>query len=374
MGLEAFALEPQPFALNCMPANYVPIEVSNSGLGIVSQLASWVIRAFSRSVAVAHRVDFDLVYATNNNLFNLIAGLWIAKQLRLPCVAVVHHLRWVDYRELRKPEDHVKLDPSLYFRSLREDGLSIIVSLTRVIGGYLESKFLPKFDGFIVVSKTISSQLSTIVQPNRIFTVGNAPFTPRSDLQLVPTRRTTALFVGRVDEGKGIGDLLNAWEEVVMHCPQAYLHIAGEGTLRKGMTAEANRRGLSTYLKFTGFLDDSEVAKLLSQCRLFMTLSRTEGFGMALAEALAAGLPVVAWDTPPLREIFGDCKAVFLCRQGSISEIVAASVKLLTISEDEWRVLSNEASSYSRRFSWVEAARNELRALETVMEASRSNR
>ena len=374
MGLEAFALEPQPFALNCMSANYVPIEVSNSGLGILSQLAFWVIRAFTRGVDVAHRVDFDLVYATNNNLFNLIAGLWIAKQLRLPCVAVVHHLRWVDYRELGELEDYNKLNPSLYFRSLRDDGLSIVVSLTRVIGGYLESKFLPKFDGFIVVSKTVSSQLSTLVQPDRIFVVGNAPFTPGSDPQLIPTRRMTALFVGRVDEGKGIADLLNAWEAVVVHCPQAYLHIVGEGTLRKDMTLEASRRGLGPHLRFGGFLDDSEVAKLRTQSRFFITLSRTEGFGMALAEALAVGLPVVAWDTPPLREIFGDCKAVFLYRQGSISEIVAASVKLLTISEDEWRVLSNEASSYSRRFSWVEAARNELRALETVMEASRSNR
>jgi glycosyltransferase involved in cell wall biosynthesis len=95
---------------------------------------------------------------------------------------------------------------------------------------------------------------------------------------------------------------------------------------------------------------------------------------MALAEALAAGLPVIAWDTPPLREIFGDCPAVFLCNQGNILEIVAASVKLLTISEDEWRALSNQASNYSHRFSWAETARNELRALETVMEESRSNR
>ena len=207
MGLEAFVLEPQPLALNRMSANYVPIEVSNSGLGIETQIASWVIRAVRRGVDVAHKVDFDLVYATNNNLFNLIAGLWIAKQLRLPCVVVVHHLRWVDYRELREPEDISKLNPALYLRALRDDGLSARVSLTRVIGGYLESKFLPKFDGFIVVSKTVASQLRTLVQPNRIFVVGNAPFTTRSVPQLVPTGSMTALFVGRVDEGKGIAEL-----------------------------------------------------------------------------------------------------------------------------------------------------------------------
>ena len=95
---------------------------------------------------------------------------------------------------------------------------------------------------------------------------------------------------------------------------------------------------------------------------------------MALAEALAAGLPVIAWDTPPLREIFGACPAVFLCHQGNIREIVAASVKLLTIGEEHWSALSNQASSYSGRFSWAEAARKELRVLEKVVKGSQSNR
>src|SRR2546430_17107120 len=117
MGLEAFVLEPHPLAVNRMPANYVPIEVSNSGLGIETQIASWVIRAVRRGVEVAHKEDFDLVYATNNNLFNLKAGLWIEKQLRLPCFVVVHHLRRVEFRELREPEGISKLNPALDLRA-----------------------------------------------------------------------------------------------------------------------------------------------------------------------------------------------------------------------------------------------------------------
>jgi glycosyltransferase involved in cell wall biosynthesis len=87
---------------------------------------------------------------------------------------------------------------------------------------------------------------------------------------------------------------------------------------------------------------------------------------MAIAEALAAGLPVVAWDTPPLREIFGDCPAVFLCHQGKSREIISTSVRLLTIPEDHWKELSVQATNYSRRFSWRRAAEKELQVLEKI--------
>jgi len=95
---------------------------------------------------------------------------------------------------------------------------------------------------------------------------------------------------------------------------------------------------------------------------------------MAMAEALVAGLPVIAWDTPPLREIFGACPAVFLCHQGNFGEIVATSVKLLTIARDHWRLLSDQALSYSSRFSWEEAAQKEIRVLQKVVKGSQSNR
>lgn len=374
MGLDAFALEPPPFALNRVLAKYVPIEVSNAGLRIGIQLASWTVRAARRGVDIARKVDFDLVYATNNNLFNLLTCLWIAKQLRLPCVAVVHHLRWVDYRDPFDRFQFGRLDASRFFRFLRDEGVSIPNSWARVGGGYVESKILPSFDGFIAISAPIASQLSSLVQTNRIFVVGNAPFNAKSGAQAVAEPETAALFVGRIDEGKGIGDLVKAWKLVVQQCPDAHLDIVGDGFLREQMVSDAGRRGLDKNLKFTGFLDDTEIVRLQSRSRFFVTLSRTEGFGMAIAEALAAGLPVVAWDTPPLREIFGDCPAVFLCNQGKIEEIVASSVNLLTIAQNDWHSLSNQASNYSRRFSWKNAALEEIRVLETVVKGFRSQR
>ena len=374
MGVDVLALEPDPIAKNSIEAGYTPLLVAVSESSLARQGSSWLVRAVKRGVQAAHETPFDIVYSTNNNIFNLAVSFTLAKILALPCIGVVHHLRWVDYREPLERLQAGKLDASRFFKFLRDEGVSIGGSLTRLAGGYVESKLLPRFDGFIVVSTPVAGQLGTLVQPSRIFVVGNAPYNAKSSVLPIGDSNMSALFVGRIDEGKGVAELLNAWEHVVVQCPLAHLDIVGDGSLRRRMISEAGRRGLDKHLRFRGFLDDSEVANLQSQSRFFISLSRTEGFGMALAEALAAGLPVIAWDTPPLREIFGACPAVFLCHQGNIREIVAASVKLLTIGEEHWSALSNQASSYSSRFSWAEAARKELRVLEKVVKGSQSNR
>jgi len=112
---------------------------------------------------------------------------------------------------------------------------------------------------------------------------------------------------------------------------------------------------------------------LLRQARLFVTFSRTEGFGIAIAEALSNGLPVVAWNIPPLREIFGSCPSAILIPTGDVSAAVAAIAKVLDLPHAQWLALSREASKYTPRFSWDEAATRELRALETILEAWKSS-
>ena len=374
MGLEVLALEPDPIARNSIEAGYVPLPVAVSGGSLVRQGSSWFVRAVRRGIQAARESPFDVIYATNNNIFNLAVTFTLGRILAIPCIAVVHHLRWVDYREPSKKLQVGKFDASLFLKFLRDEGVSLGASWTRLSGGFVESKLLPRFDGFIVVSTPVASQLGTLVQPNKIFVVGNAPFNSKSSMRSVADTNMTALFVGRIDEGKGIAELLKAWKNIIVQCPPAHLEVVGDGSLRKHMISEALRCGLDKNLQFRGFLGDSEIMKLQSQSRFFITLSRTEGFGMAIAEALAAGLPAVAWDTPPLREVFGECPSVFLCRQGNIEEVVATSVRLLTIEEGLWSALSSQASNYSRRFSWEDAARKEISAIEEVMRRRRSNR
>src|SRR5207248_2428186 len=77
--------------------------------------------------------------------------------------------------------------------------------------------------------------------------------------------------------------------------------LAGEGSLRATLQAEAHDLGCAGAVEFLGTRLD--VPELLAHARLFVfSTTRQEGLGTVLFEALAVGLPVVASDVPACRE------------------------------------------------------------------------
>jgi glycosyltransferase involved in cell wall biosynthesis len=373
MEVETHALEPMPLALANMPAGYIPLEVASSEGGLPSQFVSWIVRAVERGIKAAKHSDFNLVYATNNNLFNLTVSYILARRLSLPCVAVVHHLRWVAYYETMDIQDSEKLNSSEFLQSLLRGGLSIREAFPRIFGAYAETKLLQKFDGFTTVSRTIGRQVARLVPRGRVYVSGNG-FSIGSQPLENCMRDQAALFVGRLDEGKGLLDLLTAWQKVLTICPQAKLNIVGEGVLKQQIFQLADRRGIAKSVRFHGFLGDEEVARLRSRSRLFVSLSNTEGFGISIAEALASGLPVVAWDLPPLHEVFAECPSIHLSPIGHLDDAAKGVARILQLSDERWGELSDDSTRYARRFSWLEAAQKELQALQSVKEAFRSSR
>ena len=373
LGVETVALEPQPFARDRMPGGYSVARVPLSSRGLFRQFAEWSLRAMSSGLALARNARFDLVYAANNNIFNLAVSLGIADRLSLPCVAVVHHLRWVDYLSDTPGSVSGRFDALRFLNYIVGEGLSVPASIARAAAASAEVSLLRRFFGFVTVSEVIRQQLASFVSPNRVFVVRNAVTEGAVIHQPASDRQKLALFVGRLDEGKGILDLIRTWDEVRATSQEARLAIVGEGSLRHRAEQEVGRRGLRNSISLHGFVGDEDVAELLRQARLFVTFSRTEGFGIAIAEALSNGLPVVAWNIPPLREIFGSCPSAILIPTGDVSAAVAAIAKVLDLPHAQWLALSREASKYTPRFSWDEAATRELRALETILEAWKSS-
>ena len=362
-GHEIWALEPRPFAADSMVAGYQPVSVSVRGSNLGSQLFSWYLRAVSEGIATARRVGVDLIYATNNNVFNLLVAGALARRLSLPCVVVVHHLRWVTYDEDAAARPTGRYAPLAFLNALAREGMPVGGAIGRVAGAQLESQLLPTFDGFLTVSDAVRGQLVGWLPEDHVFTVGNGLHPPPRSESHVGERPKAGLYVGRLDEGKGTLDLIRVWEEVLRLSPDARLDIVGDGSLRKRLEERASRPDLVNRVRFRGFLPERDLRDLRHTSRLFLTLSRTEGFGIALAEALADGLPVVAWDIPPLREIWGKCGAVSFCPTGDIEAVRKAVVDVLEAPPERWELLSYEASRYVQRFSWDEVAAKELRIL-----------
>jgi len=102
--------------------------------------------------------------------------------------------------------------------------------------------------------------------------------------------------MGRLVEQKGFDLLLEAFSRVAQERPDWKLKILGEGPLQRQLCAQANQLNIASRVEFAGAVADP--FPVLQQADLFVFSSRFEGFGNALCEAMACGLPVISFDCP----------------------------------------------------------------------------
>jgi phosphatidylinositol alpha-mannosyltransferase len=123
------------------------------------------------------------------------------------------------------------------------------------------------------------------------------------------------LFIGRAEPRKGLGVLLPAFAQLRRRRPDATLVIAGanrQQTLEAVRRAQGSRDGQGLRVDLTGveplgWVDDDEKVRQLGEAQVVCAPSLTaESFGIVLAEAMAAGVPVVASDLPGYRAVLQD--------------------------------------------------------------------
>ncbi len=128
---------------------------------------------------------------------------------------------------------------------------------------------------------------------------------------------------------KGMFVLLRAFALVHAARPDATLVIAGApGTATPALEALRDELGLAAAVRFAGAVSDEEKLALLQRCRVYAQPTMFEGFGLAIAEALSCGAPVVTCAGGAVREVVGDA-GLLVTRT---PEAVAAGI--LAIVED----------------------------------------
>ncbi len=146
----------------------------------------------------------------------------------------------------------------------------------------------------------------------RIAAIPNGVPVPPAPWQRRPDWRTSprAAFVGRLAPEKGLDTLIDAWPAVRAAHPEARLILIGEGPERPALEARARSLGLAVgpnqAVEMPGAAADPAAA--LRDADLFVLPSREEGMSIALLEAMALGIPLVASSIPGNRRIVGDFK------------------------------------------------------------------
>jgi glycosyltransferase involved in cell wall biosynthesis len=125
-----------------------------------------------------------------------------------------------------------------------------------------------------------------------------------NDAVPAPPRSIDAVWIGRVHRQKGIEDLLATLEHLAGRLPEFRAVIIGN--VREALAPEVNRRGLGGCVTFSGFVSEEEKIRLFKSSRVFLMPSTHEGSPRVIGESLMAGTPVVAYDIPNYRPLFGD--------------------------------------------------------------------
>lgn len=164
-----------------------------------------------------------------------------------------------------------------------------------------------KADAVVAISPAVRAELLDAgYDPDRIIDIPNGvalpepPWRPRPDWQ----RRPRALVLGRLSPEKGPDVAIDAWKPVLSERPSARLSLVGDGPRREDLQKRIDDLGLTDAVELVGPTDDP--GGWLRDSDLFVQPSREEGMSLALLEAMALGLPVVATAIPGNRGLIDD--------------------------------------------------------------------
>ncbi|MFF2107814.1 glycosyltransferase family 4 protein [Rhodococcus koreensis] len=249
------------------------------------------ILAFARG-AVAFTVTLlldrpDVVHihtASNGSFVRKATLTWIGRAARVPVVLHLHGGEFDRFHD-RCP------------RPLR-----------RVIRATLENA-----DAVVALGGSWRARLARIAPSARIIVVPNAVRPQRAvDQRPSDHEPVNVVFLGDVLDRKGTFLLLDAWAKIVANSGSdrpGLLTIAGDGEVERARTTVASL-GLHDSVRVVGWLPHHEASELLDRSQILVLPSRAEGQPMAILEAMARGLCVVASDVGGIPDLIDDTCAV----------------------------------------------------------------
>jgi glycosyltransferase involved in cell wall biosynthesis len=179
-------------------------------------------------------------------------------------------------------------------------------------------------------------------------------------------RSPTPLFVylGRLKKYKRVDMVIRAF--AALNIPNACLEIAGSGDYRASLEGLVNSLQLTDRVKFLGFISEEEKVHLLRRAWASTLASPKEGWGISNLEAAACGTPVIAANSPGIRESVIDGETGFLVPQGDV-EAMAAAMRGIVESRNLVDVLGNAGRRFAEAFTWERSAKETLAHLEEVV-------
>jgi N-acetyl-alpha-D-glucosaminyl L-malate synthase BshA len=274
---------------------------------------------------VRHRNEYDIIHI-QQALFPAVAGVLAGKMLGKKTIVQIHTAgsgEADDVGQLR-----LRRSGMAVLWALR--GADAVVSISRAMTAELQALDLKGLLAFI---------------PSIVSLGDHARYEPapvvRQRLGLPSGPLVTC--VARLTPQKAHDILLRAWPMVLSRYPDAHLVLVGSGPEETRLRRLADSLGITGRVYFAG--EQREVAPYLAASDVFVLPSRAEGLGLALMEAMSAGLPCVASRVGGIPDLIEDGQNGLLVEPEDVAGLAKALLKLL-----EDRKLAKKLGDRARQF------------------------
>ena len=213
-------------------------------------------------------------------------------------------------------------------------------------------------DNLILVSNELYNLYNSIEHHPKLSFIPNAIDEMPSDKSKLESNKL--ISVGRLVTIKGYDDMIDVMNFVHDINPKITLEIIGDGDLLDELVTKTKNNKLDKVIKFVGFKDKKYINKKLADASLFISTSHSESFGLVAIEAMASGVPVVAFDSAEgFKELIDESNG-FLIQNRNKIEMANKIIELLN-NRKELKKMGTKAYNRSLHYtkdkvlsSWID--------------------
>jgi glycosyltransferase involved in cell wall biosynthesis len=316
--------------------------------GIINSL-SLSVKSFFLPGNKVKKYKGDIVYSSCEHLYDVLPALRLRIFNGVKWYAVYH---WVeDYPWREKRGNTPFLSRYAYW-------------LNRYVSGLLIKHFSDKI---LAVSDQTKEKLVTIkkVNPDKIKAVYcgvnyNEIIKLTDKYKKEKGAEYDAVFMKRLNYGKGVFDLLQIWKAVVEKKPDAKLAVIGDGSedVIEKVTSYLKENNLQKNVELLGVIYDMEAKfRVINSSKVFLLPTHEENWAIVIGEAMAADVPVVVSRLKEIVPIWKD--NVTWC---NVSDIQSFSDNVLKLVTDKKlaKQQSDKAKKFVKIYDWKSIAKNEF--------------
>lgn len=218
---------------------------------------------------------------------------------------------------------------------------------------------LPNRDELACVRNDIEPAKPAIVQPYGLRPERCQALLEAASPAKARWQKKRIVFIGMWSPRKGARDWAGIIREIRVRVPDASFLFLGTMIANESVWQDLEMAP-ADFIQIVPQFDPDQLPRLLADCTVGVFPSYVEGFGMAVVEQLAAGVPTAAYDAPGPRDILSKDLPHFLVPPGDVIRLSEAISDILTGDVAIYEELSAASAQVGRRFSWPDIARDTM--------------